>query len=92
MAEIITFMLDFRRSRRNNDRSSDITDGVSPLWKAPAMQTQTAQIIDLASYRKAKSPEQTAPLMPVPMASMPVAWMPVWIMVPVPVMSPIATA
>ena len=56
------------------------------------MQTQTAQIIDLASYRKAKSPEPTAPLMPVPMASMPVAWMPVWIMVPVPVMSPVATA
>ncbi|MCX5578456.1 hypothetical protein [Kaistia terrae] len=56
------------------------------------MKTQTAQIIDLATYRKAKSPEQPAPLMPVPMASMPIAWMPVWIMVPVPVASPVATS
>lgn len=56
------------------------------------MQTQTAEIIDLASYRKAKAPQPMAPWMPVPMASMPVAWMPVWIMVPVPVMTPVATA
>jgi len=56
------------------------------------MQTQTAEIIDLASCRKARSPEPMASWMLVPMASMPVAWMPVWVMVPVPVMSPVATA
>lgn len=56
------------------------------------MQSQTAQIIDLASYRKARLPEPKAPQMPYAMASMPVAWMPVWVLVPVPMMSPVATA
>ncbi|WP_336802331.1 hypothetical protein [Kaistia sp. MMO-174] len=54
------------------------------------MQQQTAQIIDLASYRKARSPQPAAPQMAMPMVSMPVAWMPVWVMVPVPVAQPVA--
>ena len=54
------------------------------------VQQQTAQIIDLASYRKARSPEPAAPQMAMPMVTMPVAWMPVWVMVPVPVAQPVA--
>lgn len=56
------------------------------------MQQQTAQIIDLASYRKARTAEPVVPHMAAPMMSMPVAWMPVWVMVPVPVTYPVATA
>jgi hypothetical protein len=56
------------------------------------VQQQTAQIIDLASYRKARTADAAAPGMAMPMMTMPVAWMPVWVMVPVPVASPVATA
>jgi 2-oxoglutarate dehydrogenase complex dehydrogenase (E1) component-like enzyme len=56
------------------------------------VQQQTAQIIDLASYRKARTAEPVVPHMAAPMMTMPVAWMPVWVMVPVPVTYPVATA
>jgi hypothetical protein len=54
--------------------------------------TATAEIIDLATYRKAKqrAPQQEPGFVAVP--PMFVGWMPVWVMVPVPVVPAIGSA
>ncbi len=53
---------------------------------------QTAEIIDLAAYRKSKQSETVSSQAVPMMAPMPFAWVPVWIMVPVPVLATVGTA